>query len=161
MPARLLKSQSIDYTTRNSEGQQLDMVVDEKEFVCVCVYAVLVLKIHIFFRSDRDILFLRRLLVLSDKTKGLLNSIRNWWTRSLCPSLHVCCSSWKWTDAVSFCQCAGSTSHRLLALRVLQNRRKTHTEEYHWQVALLFKIFQVAFLCRSQLGEACQHCLLL
>lgn len=43
----------------------------------MCVYAVLVLKIHIFFRSDRDILFLRRLLVLSDKTKGLLNSIRN------------------------------------------------------------------------------------
>lgn len=46
MPARLLKSQSIDYTTRNSEGQQLDMVVDEGGFVCV--YAVLVLKIHVF-----------------------------------------------------------------------------------------------------------------
>lgn len=50
MPARLLKSQSKGYTTRNLEGQQLDVVVDEGGFVrvCVCVYAVLVLKIHLF-----------------------------------------------------------------------------------------------------------------
>jgi len=46
MPARLLKSQSKSYTTRNLEGQQLDEVVDEGG--CVCVYAVLVLKIHLF-----------------------------------------------------------------------------------------------------------------
>lgn len=78
MPARLLKSQSIDYTTRNLEGQQLDMVVDEGGFVCVyvcvCVRSSCFENTY-FFRSDT--LFLRRLLVLSDKAEGLLNSIRN------------------------------------------------------------------------------------
>lgn len=37
MPARLLKSQSKGYTTRNLEGQQLDVVVDEGGFVRACV----------------------------------------------------------------------------------------------------------------------------
>lgn len=76
MPARLLKSQSIDYTTRNSGGQPLDMVVDEGGFVCVCVCVCSsCFENTYFFRSDT--LFLRKLLVLSDKAEGLLNSIRN------------------------------------------------------------------------------------
>lgn len=38
MPARFLKSQSKGYTTRNLEGQQLDVVVDEGGFVRACVH---------------------------------------------------------------------------------------------------------------------------
>lgn len=86
MPARLLKSQSIDYTTRNSEDQQLDMVVDEQGGVCVhvCVCARVCVCVcsscfenTYFFKSDRDILFLGGLPVLTDKAEGLVNSIRN------------------------------------------------------------------------------------
>lgn len=70
MPARLLKSQSTNYTTRNSEGQPLNVVVDEGGFVCVCVCSSCFGNTY-FFGSDKDILFLRRLFVLSEGVQKL------------------------------------------------------------------------------------------